>query len=188
MGGLSSSKIGSDYLITLANYALGNATSDELPIAAIRALEDGYDTPSLRILAWLENPWEIDVCLKRVAEESGVKIPSKKEAAIILINRYTQLIIDQVIEPIEGLYHIIYDVLRKTDCFGTDHKYIYDRIAFHTLYGLYDSYDDMNNPSMLFSEAQRTQGIKEIKQQVPVEARTFQAEFNRLVSGTSDPR
>ena len=74
------------FITGLWNYGLENLRRDELPDIALKALEEGYDTPSLRILAGLGNDvWEIKEYLKLTLKEMGIELPNKSYAGLMLI-------------------------------------------------------------------------------------------------------
>lgn len=127
-----------EFIVGLWNYVLGNIGTDELPNIAVKSLDEGLDTPSLKILAGLGNDvWEINHYLVFTLLEMNIKLPNKTEAGLMLLKYYIQQIIDQTIDPIEGLGKVINKVLMRTSyCEGKKQKYAYEYIGFHKLYGL----------------------------------------------------
>lgn len=173
-----------EFIAGLWNYVLENLRTDELPNIALKALEEGYDTPSLRILAGLGNDvWEIKEYLKLTLKEMNIELPNKSYAGLMLIKYYIQQIVDRNIDPIEGVEKIIYDVLRKTDFYlGKDKKYAYDYIGFQHLYGLYYDYDDMTNPLVAVSDRYRKKRIIEITEEILTESVNFIKNFEIIKS------
>ena len=84
---------------------------------AIRCLEEGFDSPSLRVLAAMlpsESPFDFDIKVKRALEELGWS--NRLRSAVIL--QYAQLIANDVLErkadPIEASREL-YSILRSED-------------------------------------------------------------------------
>ncbi|QSQ21324.1 hypothetical protein JY651_40080 [Pyxidicoccus parkwayensis] len=62
----------------LATYFVGGATGAELSDAAVRAMEDGFDSLALRMLAGLTgetSPWEVESLIQRMLRELGLSMP-----------------------------------------------------------------------------------------------------------------
>ena len=114
---------------------------------AIAALEEGQDSPSLRILAGLfkNDPVEIREYLHKTLSELNIKEPSKDEAAWPIIKEIVDDIINKKISPHKGIHSIIWDVYHKMDWDEKNGKYAGDCIGIEKLYGLCDSYDDLLN-------------------------------------------
>lgn len=183
-----------EFIAGLWNYVLGNLRTDELPDIALKALQEGYDTPSLRILAGLGSDiLEIKEYLKLTLKEMDIelpKLPNKANAWLMLIRYYIQQIIDRNVDPIEGVGKIIHDVLMKTDfCKGKDKKYAYDYIGFDKLYGLYYDYDDMTNTLVAVSNKFRKKRIIKIREEIITESANFIKNFdiikNRVLNNIS---
>ncbi|WP_291634332.1 hypothetical protein [Clostridium sp.] len=159
---------------------MGNLRTDELPDIALKALQEGYDTPSLRILAGLGSDiWEIKEYLKLTLKEMDIELPNKTYAWLMLIKYYIQQIIDKNVDPIEGVGKVIHDVLMKTDfCKGKDKKYAYNYIGFHKLFGLYYDYDDMTNTLVAVSDKYRKKRIIKIREEIITESANFIKNFD----------
>jgi len=91
--------------IEAANIVLGLTITDTLPNVAERALMDGYDSPSLRILAGLtksEVTEEAIPYFKKALSELGVSLPLKRDAVLLLANQVAKQILQGNIKPYEG--------------------------------------------------------------------------------------
>ncbi len=75
--------------VVFVQWQLGLLRSDELPAKAVAALEEGVDSPSLRILAGLSEPTgsEAGPIVARIAEELGLRLPDSKRDALLLAAR-----------------------------------------------------------------------------------------------------
>lgn len=177
-----------EFIVGLANYMLGNIGTVDLPNIAVNALEEGYDSPSLSILAGLGNDvWEIDEYLRLALKEMSIKLPDEKEAGLILMKFYIEQIIYKKIDPVEGIGKIISGVLRKTNCFdGKNKKYAFDYIGFHRLYGLYYDFDDMMNPLVCVSDKYRKKRIVKIKEEILIESAKFLKDYEIIRNKVQD--
>ena len=126
----------------------GNATTSQLPDIAIIGLEEGLDSPSLRILAGLnrnENPFQVEEYFNKTLHELNIKLPDKRQAAIELGIAIADQIIAGKIDLIIGTKQIIDKAIYNYDFFSETKKYCYDSIGFENVYGLYYNYDDLIN-------------------------------------------
>ena len=137
-----------DFRQQIAKYVTGNMTSDQLPDIGMTGLEEGLDTPSLCILAGLsknESPFDIEHYFKLSLDELGLELPSIREAAL----EYAIGIVGEIIEGkkdlIKGTREICYNAIRSYDFYSETKQYCYDSIGFATVYGLYDTYDELSN-------------------------------------------
>ena len=123
-------------------------TSDQLPEIGVKGLEEGLNTLSLCILAGLEkneNPFEIEKYFKSALNELNIILPNRRQAAI----EYALAIAEEIIEGdkdlINGTREIRYKAIDSYDFFTESEKYCYDSIGFETVYGLFDTYDELIN-------------------------------------------
>lgn len=110
-----------------------------LPDAALQALKDGLDTPSLCILAGLsktDNMFDIIHYYDIALHESGIILPDKRTAAIEIALSIADEIFDNKKDVIEGSQAIknlavdVYPFLEETK------QYCYDSIHFEKIYGI----------------------------------------------------
>ncbi|WP_445720466.1 hypothetical protein [Flavobacterium sp.] len=132
----------------IAKYATGNVTFDQLPEIGMAGLEEGLNSPSLCILAGMdknESAFEIEHYFKMALEELNILIPDKRQAAIY----YGIAIVDEIIagkkDVIDGTREIRYKAIDSYDFFSESEKYCYDSIGFEYAYGLFDTYDELQN-------------------------------------------
>ncbi|MCA9454074.1 MAG: hypothetical protein H6750_10980 [Nitrospiraceae bacterium] len=90
--------------IMAAKLALGLLISTDLPDLATKALEEGYDSPSLRILAGLNRASDTDEVnlLKKAFHELDVEIPESRDAVLYLSRNVAEQIVRCEISKYEG--------------------------------------------------------------------------------------
>jgi len=91
-----------------ARWVLEAIPSCELPAAAVQALSDGHDGPSLRQLAGEINPIRSDVSLlvECALVELGAPKLSRRDAALVLASRLAARIVDGSQPPYDGARQI----------------------------------------------------------------------------------
>lgn len=146
----------------IAKYVTGNLTTDQLPDIGVKGLEEGFDTPSLCILAGLnknESPSQIEHYFKMSLDELKIELPDKRQAAI----EYAFAIVDEIIEGkkdvIEGTREIRYKAIDSYDFFSESKKYCYDSIGFESAYGLFDTYDELSNADRPWQKGKTNQQL-----------------------------
>ncbi|RYY77721.1 MAG: hypothetical protein EOO69_13580 [Moraxellaceae bacterium] len=130
----------------LAGYVIGDLLSDQLPGIAVSALEEGLDSPSLRILAGLPestNPFQIKSYLKLAMTELEIGEPDLRTAALIYSAGLARQIVDGQLPVLKGVAKIRWHALDKYDFFAESRVYVYDSIRFSSIYGLYVSLDEL---------------------------------------------
>jgi len=89
----------------LIKWAADNVTGDDYVKWAIAALENGFDSPNLRILAGLPSPaWRSDAepYLFRALEELQIAIPNRDEVFREYAKEIARKIVNAEISPKEG--------------------------------------------------------------------------------------
>ena len=131
----------------LTAYAAGDRTADQLPAIAMTGLEEGLDTPSLRILAGMDksdNPFEIEKYFKQMLNELHIELADKRQAAL----DYALIITDQILtgdeDIITGTRRIFTIALAEYPFEKETRKYVYDSIGLEKIYGLLDTYSDIS--------------------------------------------
>jgi len=91
-----------------AKAALGQFESRELPVAAAAALERGFDSPALRVLAGLtgDDLVEVPEYLDRALAELDVEIPERRDAVLHLARAVATEIVDGTLAPSDGAARI----------------------------------------------------------------------------------
>jgi len=152
----------------IGQYVLGYLPTEQLPQVAYIGLEEGFDSPSLVMLAGIEkgeNSFIIEKYFKAALSELNIHTPDKKKASLEYGMTIAQEIIDGKKNIFEGVGEIIHKVIRRGDFESYTTTYLYDGIFFESVYGLYYEYDDLENDMMQVSgDKSREQLILETKQ------------------------
>ncbi len=146
----------------LTTYTAGDRKTDQLPDIAIAALEEGLDTPSLRILAGMsksDNPFELEKYFKQTLEELHIQLPGDRQAAL----DYAVLITDQILsgdeDIISGTQDIFYIALHNFPFEKETKKYVYDSIGLENIYGLLDTYNDLRDADIPWQKGKTNQQL-----------------------------
>lgn len=166
----------------LEKYYFEDQSSDNLQGIALKGLEEGFDSPSLCILAGLEKnetPSIIDYYFQQTLLELKIKFPTSKDEAL----QYAVRIVDEIsagnINVIEGTAAIISNVLERFDFFSETKMYCYDSIGFEKAYGLYDTYDDLTTADVEWQAGKTNQELMiEVKEQLLDELKIWKIKIN----------
>jgi hypothetical protein len=165
----------------IAKYVTGNLTTDQLPDIGVIGLQEGLDTPSIRILAGLsknENPFQIEQYFRQSLKELKIELPDKRQAALELALAIVDEILEGKKDIIEGTSEIKYKAIDSYDFHSENKQYCYDSIGFHTAYGLYDTYDELSTADRPWEvEKTNEQLMKEVKEQLLEELRKWKHEI-----------
>lgn len=118
---------------------------------AVAGLQEGYESPSLYILAGLEKnevPSVIDYYIKQTLAELNIPFPVLPITRNHYLERAVHLVEDIIAgnkAVIEGTTEIVHTVLFKFDFHAENKIYCFDSIGFEKAYGLYDTYDELLN-------------------------------------------
>jgi len=149
-------------------YALGNFTRDQLPAIAYKGLEEGFDSPSLVILAGIErneSPAVVDRYFELVLIELNIAIPNIKALTIECAILMAEEIIKNNADIIEGISDIFNRALNKYDFFSESKEFAFDSIYFERVNGLYWEYDDLSMAIEAWDEKKSNQDLMgEIKE------------------------
>lgn len=130
----------------VAKYISGNLRTDQLPAIAYAALEEGWDSPSLIILAGLEKnetAFQIEHYFNRALEELNIPVPDKRQAALQYMHALVEEILDGQREIIQGTKEIVRNILHRYESISEDKVFVFDGIFFEKAYGLLDKYDEI---------------------------------------------
>lgn len=102
-------------LLAAAKRKLGVLTSTELRDFAMTALENGTDSPSLRILAGERDPVmrDIEPVFVRVLAETHTDFDTRSEAGLFLTSYYCRSIVAGSISPWEAAERIWWDIANQ---------------------------------------------------------------------------
>jgi|GEM_PF-6169059 len=138
-----------NWQLELAKLEFGFYNHEDIPNIACAALELGYDTPSLQILAGLSlgmaSHSDVEKYWNKTLNELKIIRPAKEELAWILIRHIIDKIINKEIKPHDGLHLLVWQVYNQMNWSTRNTKYVGDAIGIHTLYGLCIAYDDLAN-------------------------------------------
>ena len=141
-------------------WQLGLLPSEVLPLIAANALEKGFDSPSLRILAG-----EMEKVASTVGplfvmalRELGIPLPAPVSAQMAVARFYAGKIVDGSLSPYEGAYRIWWDVANEAMPAKEENE-VWNRLRVFV--GLASEYED--NPSYR----------KEYEDQIVQEAKDF---------------
>jgi len=130
----------------IAKYITGNIPPHEMPELAYSGMKEGYDSPSLHILAGLEDiedSYETDKYFKLALNELGFTIPDSRQAAL----EYAVVLGEQIVNDKTDVYHGVKQIVNKAldtyNFYDESEQYLYDSILFNEVYSLYDTYDDL---------------------------------------------
>lgn len=134
----------------LAQYVLYEESSEELPAIASQGLKEGFETPSLVVLAGFneyDNPFVIAAYFTQLLKELNLNLSDKEYAALYLLGLMVDKIIHGEVDVYNGCDFIFSDVLGLTDLRRKDNMYVYDSIGFANIYGLYDTIGELVHAS-----------------------------------------
>ncbi|WP_158995575.1 hypothetical protein [Mucilaginibacter sp. L196] len=130
----------------ISKYITGNIPTGEMAEFAYIGMKEGYDSPSLHILAGLEDiedSYEADKCFKLTLNELGLIIPDNRQAALQYAAALAEQIINDKADVYHGVYEIINTAIGKYDFNSENKQHVYDSIFFDEVYGIYHTYEDL---------------------------------------------
>ncbi len=160
----------------LAQYVLGNLPTSNIPDLALTAINEGFESESLLILAGFlkhENNHEIIYYFNKALAELNITLKNEKEATIQLISFYAYEILNNRIEPYEGLNMIVGRILHKTNLWKEIKKYPYDCVGFENLYALYWQLEEIENNEIIVDKIQKFDLILKIEQDIKEELKNW---------------
>lgn len=140
-------------------YITGEVDLREIPAFAFSALENGMDSPSLRILAGLsgeENSYQIEAYLRDTMKELEVEMVSKREAAIQVGLAYAEKIFERKKTIFGGAQCIKWYMLDVYPFSEEIKEFLYDSIGFSRAYGLFVTLDDLHDSGSTQWQSERT--------------------------------
>src|SRR5580693_4162726 len=96
-------------------FVLGMLSTDDTLRIAMRAIESGFDIPSLWQLASLENPDSetVKTLFCKTFDELGIPLPSPSEAGRSMVRRIAQDVLSNAITPYEGAKMVWQDIYNR---------------------------------------------------------------------------
>lgn len=97
-----------DLSAILNTYVLGDLLADDLPTIAMRAIDAGYDSPSLFQLAASEgyDSQYLQNLFLKVLDELGVSLPAPNEAALLTARSIADDVLNGNFAPYDGAKQI----------------------------------------------------------------------------------
>lgn len=129
----------------VAKYATGYLVSDDLPEVAVKGLNEGLDSPSLRKLAGLsqaDTRYEGKEYFEKALDELNISIPDERTAALQYAFGIVEDILAEERELLDGTREIVANAINGYDFYNESKDYCYDSIGFANAFGLYDTLDD----------------------------------------------
>ncbi|MBO9727947.1 MAG: hypothetical protein J7623_04855 [Chitinophaga sp.] len=108
-----------------------------VPSAALQALQEGYDSPSLWILAGFskhDDVYDILHYYHNALDELGIILPDKRDAAIEIALSIADEIFDNRRQLIEGVRGIKNTVIDAYPFYEESKHRVYDSISFENIY------------------------------------------------------
>jgi hypothetical protein len=136
------------FRLNIARFVTGDISLRSLPDIALQALEEGLDTPSLRVLAGLadnENGYVIEKYFKDTLKELSFELPDKRQAAIEVGLAIAEEIFEGKQKVFEGFQNIKWKAIDTYPFYEETKNYCYDSIGLEKAYGLFDTIDDLRN-------------------------------------------
>lgn len=133
--------------VILARRVLTSVSVKELQGIAIIWIEHGHDFPELHELAWAPVlSWiEADLLFEATATTMGLSLPSREEAAEILIYYHLRRIAQGQCMPEEGLAGMMRDAYRPELSDKPSTVHVGDSVGFEHFIGAYWGYDDLRD-------------------------------------------
>jgi hypothetical protein len=135
-----------------------------MPAIALEALEQGLDSPSLRILAGLtkdENEFILERYLKDTLRELSIDLPDKRRAAIEVGLAIADEIIEGKRKIFEGVQDIKWKAIDAYPFYEETKNYCYDSIGFEKTYGLFCTIDDLKYSGSDWQAGKANQQLEE---------------------------
>ncbi len=128
----------------LAVQVVKNVSAQQLIKAAENALVEGWDSPSLRMLAGINeqdcDEWTVLRLLNNSLAELGITLPSKDDAVWILLCHHISQIANGTVSPLEGMQAV---EKYSFDFYEMTKEYVGDSHDIHEMYGMFWNYEDI---------------------------------------------
>lgn len=129
-----------------SSIVLGVIRSDGLPAVAATALADGWDSPSLRVLAGSpRSDPDVRSLFERALSELNVSLPTPREAVIVLANDIAASVLAGTVAPYDGAQRITELSLRLPE--DAEHLHELDTFIYAA-----SEWDDRPEDANIFAE------------------------------------
>ncbi|MFN0021761.1 MAG: hypothetical protein ACKVP0_26235 [Pirellulaceae bacterium] len=131
--------------LTAAKLVLGLLYSWEIPPVADRALLNGEYSPAFAELAAIDNPImsEVEPVLIKAIAELGLRLPSRPDAAWLIVRNCMQLIVLNA-ESLRTALSLLKETSYAVRDVMPDSQYVGDNLDLGSLIGIYWSYTAPN--------------------------------------------
>lgn len=167
-----------DFLESLALFMLHNQSTSILPNIAVHGLEEGYKSPSLILLAGLqdnENPFVITEHFKKSLEELNINFRDKNQAALFLVKSLVDKVLKDDIDVYKACEYIFENILPLADFRTHDKKFVYDSIGLSDIYSLYITAEELTQASIKWDKLKTNEQIlNEIKEEIKMKLKQLQ--------------
>jgi hypothetical protein len=169
----------------IAKYITGNILPNKMPEFAYSGMKEGYDSPSLYILAGLEDiedSYETDKYFKLALDELGLAIPDRRQAALQYASALAEQLINNKTDVYSGVKAIIDTAIGKYDFNSENKQHVYDSIFFDEVYGLYDTCDDLLDAKVdWIKDKSNEQLVVEVKKELFEALKVWNDEVKSLI-------
>jgi len=128
-------------------FELGLLPADELPHAAVQALEEGLDCEALRILAAHslppDDPSSVVTAYRRTLGDLGIVVPDRDGAVHELLEEDLAAIAAPRSHAYAEAKRTIAEIYFGLGFSGRNKEYVGDALGIEGLYGLVDTYDEL---------------------------------------------
>ena len=139
-----------DFEQALAESVLGLLRPELLPEICTTALMEGRDSPSLAALAGEPaatlDPIEARALFNAAVRELGLAIPSRRQAADLLVERAAADALRGRRSPYEALSRIVREIYYASGSSELDAEYVGSFLGIERIVGLYWEYDELHEP------------------------------------------
>jgi len=136
--------------VSLADYVLGIIAPHDLPGVALRALLNGDEAPSLAALAGTSprtyDRWEVEALLGAALRELHLRLPSRDEAAQIIIDDTLRRALTNEMSPVAAISRIVDDAYYASGASERDSTVAGDSLDLCEIVSMYWKYDDADQP------------------------------------------
>ena len=162
----------------IAKYITGNIPPHEMPEFAYSGMKEGYDSPSLHILAGLEgieDSCETDKYFKSALSELNLIIPDSRQAVLLYASALAEQIINNKTDVYLGVKEIIDTAISKYDFNSENKQHVYDSIFFGEVYSTYYAYEDVSNNHLTYYNTDWIKNKSNEELVIEVKATLFEA-------------
>ncbi|TAJ13089.1 hypothetical protein DMA11_10515 [Marinilabiliaceae bacterium JC017] len=138
-------------------------------------MQERLESESLVILAGFskhESSFLIHDYFEKKLEELNIKIPERREAALIYAEGLIEDILTEKPEVIEGIYEIKNNAFNSFDFYVESKRYCFDSIGFEKVYGLFEDYYDVEDYRSNWSKTKKTKMKNQINSELLSELKT----------------